>query len=333
LDILNPLHQRNPARPMQFLLDVRNLSIVRLHEPHAPPIVSGITFRLERGESLIVLGESGGGKTVLTRGLTGLFPAGSGLGVTGEVLYDGRRISTYTKEELNLLRRRSVRYVFQDPVSSLNPLLSVQAQMSLAEDPASGKAHVWEEALAAMEIAEPAEVLRSFPHQLSVGMAQRVTLAMALLPGPSLLVADEPTSAVDVETKEAVLKILSGRQRENRVSLIVATHETDVARALGHRVVVVLGGMVVEGGPMASTLDAPLHPYVQEFTGVRAGKSPASGDVSVHPGPEFAGHPRLRRGGCVYAARCPLAQEMCWVRVPELESVGHDREVRCFFWK
>ncbi len=319
--------------PMQPLLEVRHLSVVRLNQPQANPIVSDVSFSLDRGKCLIILGESGGGKTVLTRALTMLFPPRHPFGVTGDVVFEGRRLSERSEEEMSLLRRRSIRYVFQEPARALNPLATIALQMALADGRSEQGNHGFEKDLADVGIADPAGVLRSFPHQLSIGMAQRVMIAMALLPNPALVIADEPTSAVDVDTREMILQVLLRRQREGDMAMIVATHDIEVAPVLGHRVIVMLGGMIVEAGPVEQVLSSPHHPYVQEFLATsptRAGSQPID---DMPPPLESPDHPWTIGACCVYAGRCPKAKEMCRTDEPQLESTDADREVRCFFWK
>ncbi|MGA9119284.1 MAG: ABC transporter ATP-binding protein, partial [Bacteroidota bacterium] len=333
LDTLTRTNQRKLARPMEILLEVRNLSVDLFNGTHAVPIISGVSFSLEPGKTLILLGESGGGKTILTRALTNLFPQGSSFVVTGDVVFNKSRLSDLSREELTLVRRRSIRYVFQEPGSALNPLATIRSQMALADITSGSDGRRYEKELTDVGITEAATVLRSFPHQLSIGMAQRVMIAMALLPEPALLIVDEPTSAVDADSRGMILDLLSRRQRHGDMAMVVTTHDIEVARALGHRVIMMLGGSVVEAAPADQFLTSPLHPYVQEFLGTNP-HTPDSRSVGVQPLlAETPATPSTFGKGCVYAGRCPKAREMCWSREPQLESAGADREVRCFFWK
>jgi len=318
---------------MQYLLEVRNLSVVHVNGFRTRPIVSDVSFQLVHGESLIILGESGGGKTVLMRSLTNLFPAGHSFRCTGEVLFDGHAFSGMTASELLTIRRNSIRYVFQDPAKALSPVATIRSQMALADDSRGESETRWESALAEMGIPEPAAVLRSFPHQLSIGMAQRVVLAMALLPSPQLLIADEPTSAVDVDTRELIIGTLSQRKQVQSMGVIMATHDIDVARAIGDRILVILGGLVIENGPARTVLSNPFHPYVQEFLDApqRTVQTDSADDPSLMHG--IPGARSNAEKGCIYAGRCPRVRDRCRTDPPQLESAGSDREVRCFFWK
>ncbi len=318
---------------MQYLLEVRDLSVVLVSGVQTHPIVSDVSFQLDRGECLVILGESGGGKTVLMRSLTNLFPAGHSFRCEGEVLFDGHSFSGMTASELTSIRRNSVRYVFQDPSKALNPVATIRSQMALADENGGDNESRLESLLAEMNIPEPAAVLRSFPHQLSIGMAQRVVLAMALLPSPQLLIADEPTSAVDVDTRELILGTLARRKQEQAMSVIMATHDIDVARSIGDRIVVVLGGLIVENGPAKSVLSTPLHPDVQEFLEApRRGVETDSEDESSQNN-GISWPPSKVEEGCVYAGRCPRVRDRCRTDPPQLESADSDREVRCFYWK
>lgn len=318
---------------MQYLLEVRDLSVVHVSGFQSHPIVSDVSFQLARGECLVILGESGGGKSVLMRSLTNLFPAGHSFLCTGEVQFDGHSFSGMTASDLTTIRRNSIRYVFQDPGKALNPVATIRSQMALADDNRKDGESRWESALAEMNIPEPAMVLRSFPHQLSIGMAQRVALAMALLPWPQLLIADEPTSAVDADTRDLILSTISRRKQEQSMGVIMAAHDIEVARTIGDRIVVVLGGLVVENGPAKSVLSTPLHPYMQEFLDApqRIVETNNADESSHNHGIPWA--PSKAEEGCVYAGRCPKVRDRCRTEPPQLESAAPDREVRCFYWK
>ena len=310
----------------QYLLEVQGLTL-SLSSPQKPTkIFEDISFHLDAGQVLILLGESGSGKTLLTRSLTRLFPAVHSFRISGEIMYRGRQVLELTEEELRILRQREIRYIFQEPIRALNPTSRIGEQMSLAAEEKEQTA--WEEALRCAGIPDPASVLRLFPHQLSMGMAQRVMLSMALLANPSLLIADEPTSSVDRALRRQILKLLQDIQKSSGMAMIVVTHDLDVARAMGDRVLVMLGGRIVEAGQVEELLRAPLHPYARQLTGAEPATSPVglfasrTGDIAADGPP-----------GCFFAPRCPKVRELCWTSVPESVNAGNGREVRCFFWK
>ena len=318
---------------MPSLLEVRHLSVTSDNHLQALRIISDVSFSVERGECLIVLGESGGGKTILTRALTRLFLPVQPFKVTGEVVFDGVRLEGLSGDELNQLRKRSIRYIFQEPSRALNPLMSVGAQMALAGGSRVPERNDLAEALTRVGILDAESLLRSFPHQLSVGMAQRVLTAMALLPGPELLIADEPTSAIDEETRNTIVDLLRRRQKESAMAMIVTTHDIEIAKALGQRIVVILRGKIVEGGPAEQILMSPFHPYVKDFVE----QAPAALEGRDSKNMSSSGNdvlPTMSPGSCcAYAGRCRREQEVCRTREPDLEAAGTGREVRCFFWK
>ncbi len=318
---------------MPSFLEVRNLSVVRTNHGQRPRIVSDASFSVQRGECLIVLGESGGGKTILTRALTRLFPEKNPFRITGEVVFEERRLLDVPEEELRKVRRQAIRYVFQEPGKALNPVTTIASQMALADVRNKPGIDRFKEVLADVGIPDPTTVLRSFPHQLSIGMAQRVMIAMALLPAPALLIADEPTSAVDEETRGTILDLLLRRRREGSMAMIVTTHDIAVARALGHRIMVLLRGMIVESGPADQVLTTPLHPYVRDFLGVSQEGNGLHKVNAPSPVGRMSDAPDSFSSCCVFAGRCAKAKEKCWTLEPQLEGTGTDREVRCFFWK
>jgi oligopeptide/dipeptide ABC transporter ATP-binding protein len=310
----------------QHLLEVRGLSL-QLPGPQKPAtICTDVSFHLDAGQVLVLLGESGSGKTFLTRSLTRLSPAGCPLSISGKILYRGRNVLELTEEDLRILRKREIRYVFQEPIHALNPTARIGKQMALA---AEGKGRAaWEEALTCAGIPDALSVLGLFPHQLSMGMAQRVMLSMALLASPSLLIADEPTSAVDPALRKRILTLLLDIQRSAGMAMIVVTHDLAVARAVGDRALVMLGGRIVETGQVGELLRGPLHPYTRQFTGVEA-PTLSGGPLGSRTADAAAdGVP-----GCFFAPRCPKARDLCWISAPESENAGNGREVRCHYWK
>lgn len=310
----------------QYLLEVKGLTL-SLSSPQKPTkIFADISFHLDAGQVLVLLGESGSGKTILTRSLTRLFPAPHSFRIEGEILCKGRQVLELTEEELRILRQREIRYIFQEPIRALNPTARIGVQMSLAGEGKDRTA--WEEALRRAGIPDPVTVLHLFPHQLSMGMAQRVVLAMALLPNPSLLIADEPTSSVDQSLRQQILTLLLDIQRSSGMAMIIVTHDLAVARAIGDRILVMLGGRIVEAGPVEEFLRSPLHPFARQLAGaepatLRAGPfASRTGDLTADGTP-----------GCFFATRCPKVRDICWTSLPESVNAGDGREVRCFYWK
>jgi len=316
---------------MEAVLEVQHLSISAQSATGNTPIIEDTSFVLGRGEVLVLLGESGSGKTILSRALTRLFPDNAGMKISGSVNLNGEPLLELPVGRLAEIRRTHVRYIFQEPQQSLNPMSTIQRQMKDACPGNSADTRFLSAALERVGIEHPADVLRSFPHQLSAGQAQRVMIAMALLPSPDLLIADEPTSSVDVSLNHLLLDLLSALQQERRLSMLLITHDLDVAREYGDTIVVLHKGRVFETSPSVEFFASPLHPYSQ---------------LLMHATPGATGRPgalaELTQGrseknedseGCRFASRCPRVQARCLSLEPPLEKATESHEVRCFYWK
>lgn len=319
----------NPSHDTPHLLEVRSLSVSVSSGEGTRELLHQISFILRRHEALTLLGESGSGKTILGRSITRLFPATHPMIVEGSIVFEGRRVLTFDEDGLARLRRTGIRYVFQEPVQSLNPLATVRAQLRMANDSSSGGDATLKNALRNVDL-DADRVLGLFPHQLSVGMAQRVCIAMALLPSPSLLVADEPTSALDAPLRRTLIDLITSIHRGGTMSLFMITHDLDVARAYGDRVVVLYGGRIIESASREAFFAKQLHPYSQ----VLVDAQPRAGKVIAVP----ASASSITAGtipdrGCRFHAHCPKVEQRCRESEPELERTADEREVRCFYWK
>ena len=312
------------------LLEATNLSVSAFAGTGEKELIHDVSFSVNQSEVLVLLGESGSGKTVLSRALTNLFPVTSPMRIRGLVNFEGRSLLDLPAEELSAVRRRKIRYVFQEPISSLNPLTKIGLQLSLANGDPVKEERLLTDTLRLVGLDNAEEILELYPHQLSVGMAQRVNIAMAILPAPSLLIADEPTSAVDPSLKYALLDLLAAIRQTRGTSLILITHDLDVAQHYGDRIVVLYGGRVIESSGRERFFDNPLHPYSRLLieSHVSIGKPVAdSGSAVSVLDVEIPG------SGCRFHPRCPIVQSRCTEAEPELEHVPDNREVRCFYWK
>lgn len=316
------------------LLAVRGLS---LHIPVSPfvlPAVDDISFDLHRGETLGLVGESGSGKTLTALTLTRLLePPLDGL-PRGEVLLDGQDLMRLTENRMADLRGRVVSMVFQEPMTSLNPVMNVGRQIAEPVEQHFGKSrreateHA-ERMLAMVGIAEPARAARSYPHQLSGGMRQRVMIAIALSCRPALLVADEPTTALDVTVQAQILELLAELQRDMGTAILLITHDLAVIAETAHRVAVMYAGRIVETGPVAAVFGAPLHPYTHGLLG----SIPRITRERVERLTEIAGMvpgPAQRPAGCAFAPRCARADAHCFATVPPLATSRDDHAVACW---
>lgn len=295
---------------------------LRIQFPGAggPPAVDGVSFTLDDGERLGMVGESGSGKSLTVLAALGLVPAG-GL-VSGTVRVDGRELTALGDEERRLLRGRVVGWVPQEPAASLNPTWRVGFQLAELLRAHRGFDRAGARAAAAALLAEvglePTRFVRAWAHQLSGGEAQRVALAMALAGEPRLLLADEPTTALDLLTQAEILELLDRAGRRHRMALVLVSHDLEVVAAVARRLVVLYAGQVVEEGPAAELLTEPWHPYTAELVA-------ASG---LAAGPTTALAPPAARDGCRFADRCPLVRAACRATPPDLEVVGI-RRLRC----
>jgi oligopeptide/dipeptide ABC transporter ATP-binding protein len=317
----------NSARDTHHILKAANLTVSASSPGGNSVLIHDVSFSAYEREVLIVLGESGSGKTILSRSLTKLFPAASGLRIDGSVTFEGRQLLSLSESELIFIRRRRIRYVFQDPMQSLNPLARIGHQMHLAADGRSDNDRDLHNTLRLVGLDDTEELLDRYPHELSIGMAQRVCIAMAVLPSPALLLADEPTSAVDASLRRRILDLLISIQRSSTMSLVLITHDLDVARWYGDRIIVMYGGRIIETAPRKTFFESPLHPYSRLLLDAHHASQRRTGLPDTTPEPVIADIPRQ---GCAFQPRCPMAEKKCRESAPDLEPFPGEREVRCF---
>lgn len=245
------------------LLDIQNLAI-SFGETKA---VDGISFSLNAGETIAVVGESGSGKSVTALALTRLLASPPARFVTGDILFEGRSVLKMTDRELRSLRGKQIAYIFQEPSTSLNPVYTIRYQ--IAESLRLHRPEVQDvdaeiiRALEAVGIRNPAGRLRDYPHQLSGGMQQRVMIAMALACQPKLLVADEPTTALDVTIQKQIMDLLRDLKAQSHMSILLITHNFGIVADIADRLIVMFRGKIVEEGPTAQILKNPQHPYTK----------------------------------------------------------------------
>jgi oligopeptide/dipeptide ABC transporter ATP-binding protein len=292
------------------------------------PVVRGISFRIAPGEALGLVGESGSGKSLTARAVLGLMPRGAAVG--GRIALGRIELSALPERERARLRGGKVAMIFQDPMSSLNPVLRVgdavaQVVASHGGDPAGAAARAIE-LLRLVGIAEPERRARAFPHEFSGGMRQRIMIAMALAAGPSLLLADEPTTALDVIVQAGILRLVDRLRRERAMALLFVSHDLAVVAQMCDRIAVLYAGEIVEEGPAEAVLNRPRMPYtiglLRSLPGPRrTGRLPAI--PGLPPAPAEIGR------GCAFAPRCPIAAEACRTQpIPLLEAApGH--RARC----
>ncbi|MEE6274131.1 ABC transporter ATP-binding protein [Georgenia wangjunii] len=308
------------------LLDLRGVQVELDRGRSRVPLVRDATLEVRRGEVVCLVGESGSGKSVTARTIMGLTQLDGRMRVSGQALFEGTDLFGLGKEQMRRLRGRDLSMVFQEPLSSLDPVYTVESQLREGlrrREKLSGKAERarMSEALAEVGIHDGTRVLRSYPHQLSGGMCQRVMIAMALLTQPRLLIADEPTTALDVTIQAQILELLDRLRVETDMSVLLVTHDMGVAADLADRVVVMYAGRVVEDADPGAAFTAAQHPYtagllacIPPMVGARPEKLPAIGGTVPDPS--------ALPPGCSFHPRCPRATERCTTETPPLASVG-----------
>jgi len=293
--------------------------------------VDGVTFAVNRGEVLGLVGESGCGKTVTGFSILGLVDP-PGRVVNGSILFKGNDIVGLPEEDMHRFRGKRIAMIFQDPMMTLNPVLRIDTQMieaitaheKISREDALNRCR---EALVRIGISSPDERLKAYPHQFSGGMRQRVSIAIALLHKPDLIIADEPTTALDVTIQGQILYEVQKLCRETSTALIWITHDLTVIAGLVDRICVMYAGRIVESGDVDSILDRPLHPYTRGLIGSVPGHSRRGEELTQIPGmaPSLLNLP----DGCAFRPRCPRAGDAC-LKAPEITSPFDGREVRCF---
>lgn len=310
------------------LLSVRDLS-VRFASPRGSVCaVNGVGFDLRAGRTLAIVGESGSGKSVLSRSILRLLPA-STTTQTGEIRFDGQALSSMTEDELRQVRGREIAMIFQDPMSSLNPVLTIGRQIGEVLGKHLGLARPAREArtielLEAVGISAPRQRLGEYPHQLSGGMRQRVMIAMALACSPKILIADEPTTALDVTIQMQILVLLKRRQRETGMAMIFISHDLAAVSGVADEVAVMYAGRIVEQAPVDEFFVSRRMPYGEALLRARPLADASGGQrleaIGGRP-PDLAALPP----GCAFADRCRHVQPDCQLSVPPIVIEGRRR--------
>ncbi|MHC3438017.1 ABC transporter ATP-binding protein [Natrialbaceae archaeon A-gly3] len=295
----------------ETLLSVRDLRTVFHTDDGTVHAVDGVSFDVREGETVCLVGESGSGKTVTGESITRLLSTPPGEIVGGEVTFDGRTVRELSPEALRNLRGDRIGHVFQNPQGSLNPVYTVGAQIreAIRAHRDCSRADARERAielLEAVDVSDPSRRIDDYPHELSGGQKQRVAIAMALAGEPDLLIADEPTTALDVTTEAAILEVFQDLQAEFGMAVLFITHDLGVVAEIADRVVVLYAGNVMERASVSDLFDRPAHPYTQALLSCLPGR----GDSSVPIGGSVP-DPKAPPDGCRFADRCPHAIDDC----------------------
>ena len=332
---MNPPRPAPPAPPSPPLLSVRDLTVAFAGESGPLHAVDGLSYDLARGETLGVVGDSGSGKSVTHLALLGLLPGPPACRVGGEALFDGQDLLRARPDALRRVRGRRVAMIFQDPMTSLNPLYRVSTQlveMLRVHQPRLARRAAEEQALAMLErvgIPGASARFRAYPHEFSGGMRQRVMIAMMLLNDPELLIADEPTTALDVTVQAQILDLLRDLQRERGMAITLITHDLGVVAGLADRVLVLYAGRPMEEAPAETLFSAPAHPYtIGLLRAIPRPDAAAGRRLYAIPGrpPELT----ARTPGCPFAPRCAYAEPPCAQEAPPVTRLSPDHRVHCF---
>ena len=322
---------------MRPLLEVRDLHTEFRTGAGIVPAVDGISYTVERGETVAIVGESGSGKTAGALSILRLIPDPPGRITRGEILFDARDLLRLSDEEIRQVRGSDIGMIFQEPMTSLNPVLTIGRQIteSLEQHRGADRATALRRAvelLGLVGIADPARRLKQFPHQLSGGMRQRIMIAIALACDPKLIIADEPTTALDVTIQAQILELMKQLTHRLDVALIIITHNLGVVARYANRVNVMYAGRIVESGPAAQIYHDPRHPYtIALLRSVPRLDRPRQARLDPVEGQP----PDLTRldAGCSFRPRCRFAVEECALSRPPLEPAGDEAHLAACFRK
>ena len=296
-------------------------------------LVRGVTLDVERGTTLAIVGESGSGKSLTALAMMGLLPAGLTVS-SGEILFDGAPVTGLSERDWQPLRGKQIAMIFQDSLSALNPCARVGDQIAemFRRQTGVGKKEAHRnavEGMAEVGIPDAERRAKSYPHELSGGMRQRVMIAIAMALRPQLLIADEPTTALDVTIQAQIMRLLLSRKQAAHLTMILISHDLGVVSRSADSVVVMYAGQIVETGPTREIFTAPAHPYTQGLMRSVPDRRRPRADLEAIPGqpPD----PRLIPDGCPFHPRCPIAKDICQTVTPVLQSMGPLRMSACHF--
>ncbi|GIP38693.1 dipeptide/oligopeptide/nickel ABC transporter ATP-binding protein [Paenibacillus sp. J31TS4] len=318
---------------MNKLLEVNELRTQFKTEGGVVASVDGISFSVGKGETLAIVGESGCGKSVTSLSIMGLV-AEPGKVVGGEIRLEGENLLAKTSQELRSIRGNKLSMIFQEPMTSLNPVFTIGNQLEEVFRLHQGldKKQARQKSIEMLEevgIPNAKKVVNDYPHQLSGGMRQRVMIAMALSCRPALLIADEPTTALDVTIQAQILELLKGITTDRDTGVILITHDLGVVAEMADRVIVMYAGKIVEEANVFELFASPKHPYTKGLLGSLPRIDVQYEELGSIPG--AVPNPLQMPAGCAFHPRCPMATDMCTAAQPVLEQVSDSHWVRCFY--
>ncbi|MCG6169625.1 ABC transporter ATP-binding protein [Leptospira sp. FAT2] len=321
------------------LLQVRNFSLDLYSENRWLPVLQNLSFDVRPGEILSLIGESGCGKSLTALALTRLIPSNISKVRSGEILYQGNDLLKLSAEEMRKIRGKEIAYIFQEPFAALNPLLKIEEQMIEAYlmHISDNRKEAIEKAkylLSSVGITDIQQRLYSYPNQMSGGILQRISIAMALMCDPTLLIADEPTSAIDVTIQAQLVELLLRLQKQNGMSILFISHDFGLVGTIAHRIAVMYAGRIAEIGDTDSVIDSPNHPYTKDL--LASIPSLAKSVEDLQPIQGIVPSPDQYPIGCHYSTRCKAVMNSCKETKPELFTVRSEKEphlAACFLTK
>ena len=320
------------------LLEVKDLKTYFHTRRGIIKAVNGVSYSVDAGRTLGIVGESGSGKSVSAMSILNLVDS-NGWIEGGEILFDGTDMTKLSRTEMYKMRGNAISVIFQEPMTSLNPVFTIERQVSepfiihqgMSKKEAAKKAV---EMLADVKIPNPENVAKQYPHQLSGGMRQRVMIAMALACRPKILIADEPTTALDVTIQAQILRLMNNLKKEKGTAILFITHDLGVINQMADDVAVMYCGQVVEMSPARTIFDQSISPFLHPYTEGLLRSVPRL-DTEVHTRleviPGSVPHPAELPVGCKFAPRCKYATEKCRTEEPQLVQVSENQQVRCFY--
>ncbi|MEH7374988.1 ABC transporter ATP-binding protein [Neobacillus drentensis] len=322
----------NNVKDKNSLLDVKNLRTSFYNGNSKTEVVRGIDFTVQKGEILGIVGESGSGKSILVKSILGIIPSNAKVDA-GEIILDGKNFESLSKKEKRAIRGRDIAMIFQDPMTALNPLKKAGDHLVelLIRVRGMNRREARLEAVELLRmvgIPSPETRVNQYPHEFSGGMRQRVLIAMALACNPKLLIADEPTTALDVTIQAQILELLKKLQQENDMSVVFITHDLGVVATICSRILVMYAGMVMEEGLVHEIFYSPKHPYTKALLNsiprVDGEKTRLKSIKSAAPSLQST------KSGCPFAERCEYAMDKCFIEVPEYKNFSATQKSMCF---
>ena len=314
------------------LISVNNLKVNFRSNAEIARAVDGVSYTVRREETVCLVGESGCGKTVSALSILGLIASPPGEIVSGEILFEGKNLLKLGEQELQRIRGNHISMVFQEPLTSLNPVFTIGDQIAEAIQihKAIGPNELYERCIQLLKdvgITAPQERFNDYPHQLSGGQRQRVMIAMALACDPELMIADEPTTALDVTVQAQILQLLKSLQRARSMSVLYITHDLGVVANIADRVYVMYAGIIVEQAYTDQLFHYPHHPYTQGLLASLPSLSKRGQKLYSIPG--AVPNPAHKPSGCPFHPRCPFAIDDCRMQYPEMCAYGGEHFARC----